>query len=380
MSIRDRQWRDPEIKLIMDYLENGDLPKDERKARKLVLGRSLYQVVDGVLYHMEPDKSLRLIPPVYDQEQLFQEVHGGIFGAHLKDAKIHGELSKHYWWPKMRADICKWCHSCLVCATRQAGRVVQPPLTLIPVSGPFHRVGVDVIKFPKSHAGNQYGVVFVDYLTKWPEVFPTSDQTALTIAKLFVEQIICHHGVPAQLLSDHGAVFLSHLFTEICKLLGVEKLNTTAYHPQTDGLVERFNRTLTDMLAKKVEHSGKDWDTHLPFVLFTYRASLQESTKESPFYLLYGRDPRLPTTLGLDSAQHHIADLDTYKEEVAFKFSEAWKLARDNIKKAQQYQKKQYDHKTRLPRFEVGDRVFVYMPAAKACKAWLFHVSYSGVE
>jgi len=161
--------------------------------------------------------------------------------------------------------------------------------------------------------------------------------------------------VPAQLLSDRGAVFLSHLFTEICKLLGVEKLNTTAYHLQMDGLVERFNRTLTDMLAKKVEHSGKDWDTHLPFVLFAYRASLQESTKESPFYLLYGRDPRLPTTLGLDSAQHHIADLDTYKEEVAFKFSEAWKLARDNIKKAQQYQKKQYDRKTRLPRFEVGD-------------------------
>ena len=76
-------------------------------------------------------------------------VHSGIFGAHLKDAKIHGELSKHYWWPKMRVDICKWCHSCLVCVTRQAGRVVQLPLTLIPVYGPFYRVGVDVIQFPK---------------------------------------------------------------------------------------------------------------------------------------------------------------------------------------------------------------------------------------
>ena len=82
---------------------------------------------------MEPDKSLRLIPPESDRESLFHEVHSGIFGAHLKDAKIHGELSKHYWWPKMRADICKWCRSCLVCVTRQAGRVVQPPLTPIPV-------------------------------------------------------------------------------------------------------------------------------------------------------------------------------------------------------------------------------------------------------
>ena len=79
-----------------------------------------------------------------------------------------------------------------------------------------------------------------------------------------------------QLLSDCGVAFLSHLLMEVCKLLGVEKLNTTAYHPQTDGLAERFNRTLTDMLAKKVEKSGRDSDAHLPFVLLAYRASLQE--------------------------------------------------------------------------------------------------------
>ena len=81
----------------------------------------------------------------------------------------------------MRADIFKWCCSCLMCVTCQAGRVVEPPLTPIPVYGPFYRVGVDVIQFPKSHTGNRYGVVFVDYLTKWPEVFAPSDQTALTI-------------------------------------------------------------------------------------------------------------------------------------------------------------------------------------------------------
>ena len=255
-SIRGSQLKDPNLKLIIDYLENGMLPQDKERARELVLGSSSYQLLDGILYHVEPDKSLRLIPPDHDREHLFRETHSGIFGAHLKDAKIHGELSKHYWWPKMRTDICKWCQSCLVCVTRQAGRSIRPPLTPIPVSGPFHQIGVDIIQFPKSHTGNRYGVVFVDYLTKWPEVFATSDQTALTIAKLFVEQIVCRYGVPAQLLSDRGAAFLSHLLTEICKLLEVEKLNTTAYHPQTDGLVERFNRALTDMLAKKVERIG----------------------------------------------------------------------------------------------------------------------------
>ena len=81
--------------------------------------------------------------------------------------------------------------------------------------------------------------------------------------------------------------------------MGMHKVSTTAYHPQTDGLVERFNRTLTDMLAKTVEKSGRDWDQHLPHVLFAYRASLQESTQESPFYLLYGWDPQLPTSSAL---------------------------------------------------------------------------------
>ena len=134
-----------------------------------------------------------------------------------------------------------------------------------------------MIQFTKSHSGNWYAV---DYLTKWPEVFAMKDQTALTIAQLFVEEIICHYGVPCQLLSDRGAVFLSRLMIEVCNLLGVKKINTKAYHPQPNGLTERFSRTLTDMLAKKVDKIGKDWDTHLPFVLFAYRTSMQELIKE----------------------------------------------------------------------------------------------------
>ena len=157
-------------------------------------------------------------------------------------------------------------------------------------------------------------------------------------------------------------------------MLGVEKLNTTAYHPQTNGLADYcFNRTLTDMLAKRVEQSGRDWDVYISFVLFAYRASLQESTKESPFYLLYRHDPQLSTTLGMDSGQQlHLNDLDTCKADVAFKFSEAYKLARDNIKRAQQSQKKNYDCKTRLPEFKVVDRFFIFEPADKAYKAYKF--------
>ena len=355
------------------------MPNDDKNTRELLLSRAQYHMEEGVLYYVESDKTLCLIPPAGDRKHLFEEAHSGKFGAHLRDAKVHGELSKHYRWPRMRANISEWCQGCLVCATRQPGRAVQPPLTPIPVGGSFHWVGIDVIQFVKSHSGNQYAILFTDYLTKWPEVFANRDQTAFTIAKLFVEEIVCCHGVPSQLLSDCGAVFLSYLMTEICKLLGTNNINMTAYHPQTNGLTEQFNRTLTNMLAKNVEQSGKNWDQHLPYILFTYRASMQESVKESPFYLLHGKDPRLPTTLDMDNNAKQEIDVDIYKGEMAIKFNEAWDLAQNNIKRAQKHQKAYYDKQSKPPRFKVGDRVFVYMPAAKATKAYKFARSFHGL-
>ena len=160
----------------------------------------------------------------------------------------------------IRRDITQWTRGCVTCATRSVGRAVKPPLTPIPVAGPFDRVGVDVIQFPRSRRGNQYAIVFVDYLTKWPEVFPVSDQSAATIANLLVEEVVSQHGVPSEVLSDHGRAFLSGLLREVQQLLGFKKANTSAYHPQMEGLVERFNRTLTAMLAKTVEKRGPDWD------------------------------------------------------------------------------------------------------------------------
>ena len=175
-----------------------------------------------------------------------------------------------------------------MCHPSRVGQAIKPKLMLIPVGGPFDRVGVDILQLPKSSRGHQYAVMFVDYLTKWPEVFPARDQSALTIAKLLVERVICRHGVPTELLSNRGANFLSGLLKEMYMLLGIKKTNTTAYHPQTDGLVERFNHTLLDMLAKTTDGTGRDWDIQLLYVLFAYCSSVHPSTGESPFYLMVG--------------------------------------------------------------------------------------------
>ena len=118
----------------------------------------------------------------------------------------------------------KHCHSCLACATRRGtGRASHPPLQPIPVGRPFHTVGVDILKLPQTYEGNQYVVVFLDYLTKWVNTFPSATQCAETVARLLVEEVICRHGAPECLLSDRGANFLSDLIAEVCRLMKVKR-------------------------------------------------------------------------------------------------------------------------------------------------------------
>ena len=166
---------------------------------------------------------------------------------------------------------------------------------------------------------------------------------------------------------------------EVYKLLGLKKVNTTAYHPQTDGLVERFNRTLTDMLSKKVLRSGKDWDVQLPYVLFAYRASPQQSTEESPFFLLYGRDPAIPTDQMLKpSEDQRNVEVDDYRREIVLRMSAAWEAAQSKIKNAQRRQKHQHDKRARDPKVCEGDRVFLYTPAERTGKAYKFARPFKG--
>ena len=376
---QNAQKADGEFGSTIAFLGEGTLPADSKSAKKVVQTAQQYSLLDGVLYYAQADGCLMVAVPASLRHKLFEEAHGGLFSGHLREAKIYSQLRKHYWWPGMRSDIRKWCRACLVCATRKIGQATKPPLCPIPVAGPFDCVGVDVLQLPHTLDGNQYAVVFVDYLTKWPEVFAVPDQTAETIANLFVKEIISRHGVPAKLLSDRGTNFLSELMQEICKLMGTEKVNTSSYHPQTDGLVERFNRTLTAMLAKTVEKDGRDWDHRLPYVLFAYRTSLQESTRESPFHLLYGRDARLPTEAALSHPRTcYQVDLDDYKVDLVANLSDAWELARKNVQRAQKQQKRQYDYHTTKPTYHIGDRVFVYQPGSIQSKNRKFARPFHG--
>ena len=145
--------------------------------------------------------------------------------------------------------------------------------------GPFHC----------THSGKKYILIVADYFSKWVEAFPMPNQEACTVAKLLVKEVVCRFGVPLLIHSDQGRNFESAVFTEMCQLLGIQKTRTTAHHPQSDGMVERFNRTIKDQLAKFVDyHHQRDWDEHIPYLMLAYRSAIHESTGCTPAKLCLG--------------------------------------------------------------------------------------------
>ena len=159
-------------------------------------------------HHPSVPDIMRIVVPSCLRSILLKDSRSGKFVGHFAEQKIYATLRERYWWRGMRNDVRCYCRSCLVYASRKRPRRRQrPKLQPIPVGGPFHTVGVDVLQLPRSLEGNQYAIVLVDYLTKWPDIFAVPDQTADTIARLLVEEIVSKHGVPEQLLSDHGPNF-----------------------------------------------------------------------------------------------------------------------------------------------------------------------------
>ena len=148
IGLAKSQMDDDELRPVIEFLKNGSLPTDENGARELVLNKKQYVLLDDVLYHMVTDGTLRVIPPDKYRRDIIMEAHDGKFGGHLRDAKVFGQISRTYWWPGMRKEVKLHCRSCEKCASRHVRKAIKPPLTPIPVNGPFDRVGVDVIKFP----------------------------------------------------------------------------------------------------------------------------------------------------------------------------------------------------------------------------------------
>jgi hypothetical protein len=266
----------------------------------------------------------------------------------------------------MYEDIRQYVKTCDSCQHRGKKRTKEP-LHPLSIERPFQRIGIDVVgPLPITERQNRYIVVATDYLTKWPEAKVLSEASDIFVAHFIYEEIICRHGCPEIILSDWGTHFRNQLIDNLLEKFEIQHYLSTPYHPQTNGLVERFNRTLCESLAKTVQ-DVQDWDQHIPSVLFAYRTARQTTTKITPFYLTYGREAKLPIYFQetpekdftiLDCIVQLIDNLPFIREQT-----------RKQIQKVQQKQKEYHDQQIdHVTNFNIGDKVLMYNAAKE--KQW----------
>lgn len=337
---------------------------------KLLRQTRSYLLENNVLYkkHFDPRGSSKLlvIPDSMKEEILLCCHDDPLSGGHLGFAKTFGKIKTRYFWPNMYSEIENYVKSCTNCQHRK--NVPKAPAGLlqpIKVGTPFEKLGIDILgPFPKTKLGNTVIVTAMCYATKWAIAKALPAGSAKHVADFLLEEVICKHGCFAQIISDRGKCFTSKLVTELVKGIGSYPTTTTAYHPKCNGLVEHYNGTLATMLSMYVSTNQKDWDTFVPLVTFAYNTAPQETTKETPFFLIYGRSARLPIdiALGVNSTEENV-------QETLEKLSKTRKEVLKQIESEQLRQKNKYDVGRRHVEYKVGEKVMVYTPIRKVGKS-----------
>ena len=183
-----------------------------------------------------------------------------------------------------------------MCASKKnPSKIYQAPMKSFDVGAPFERIALDILgPLPRTKQGNKYLLVIGDYFSKWLEAIPLRNQESTTVAKKLVDRIVSIFGVPLFIHTDQESNFESEVFQELCIILGNTKTRTTSLRPQSDGMVERANRTIEDMLTSFVSENQNDWNEHINLLMLAYRSAQHESTGVSPYEMLFARQPTLP--------------------------------------------------------------------------------------
>uniref|UniRef100_A0A1B0GHP0 RNA-directed DNA polymerase n=2 Tax=Lutzomyia longipalpis TaxID=7200 RepID=A0A1B0GHP0_LUTLO len=370
----------PELMKVRGWVESNCLPdrdeiigeSDWTKHLWAKLG-SLEISDSGILYfrRQEQNESSRplVVVPRAIVPEILCEVHDAPAGGHLGIKRTLKRVRERFYWPFHTRDVRDFVATCQKCGEKKGPqRKTRGQLSPTAIGCPFERIAVDITgPFPITTRGNRYILVAMDYFSKWPEILPIPDQTAETVARALVEQVFSRYGVPQLIHSDQGRNFEADLFRQVMALMGSEKTRTTPLHPQSDGMVERFNRTLLNYLAKFVEEDQDRWDEFLPMAGLAYRTATHEATGESPATVLFGRNLTLPVDLLVGESPTETTDsgADSPSTYVAKLRQQLWKIhwrAREQLQHSAEDAKRRYDLRRNVREFVVDDLVWLHAP------------------
>ena len=347
-NLQQAQQDDPYISTIME-LKLADMPKFPYFVWAGTPSLRVFwhcwddlYLVNGLLVkNLSANHSLprySFVIPGHLVQSVMQGLHCSPFSGHLGLKRTLLKAKERYFWPHMTTQLQDFVKNCQVCAQIKLDpNHIKAPLQSITVNEPFIFWAMDYMgPLPETTQGNKHLLVIMDHFTKWCEVFPTKDQKARTVAEILVSKVFSRFGPPTVIHSDQGRNFESNLMHEICCLMGVHKSRTSAYHPQCDGLVERQNRTLQDMLTSYVSKHQHDWDCWVDLVAYAYNTSTHASTGYSPYEMVFGRLARTPLELDLGLPLKNPCSQHEYAALIRRNLQSVADVARENLARSRQ--------------------------------------------
>jgi hypothetical protein len=349
---------------IYTYLTSNTLPEDfsPQQQQQLIKQSNNYILKDNLLFKKDKKNSQKLYRVINKDEltTVLYMMHNDLTSDHLGIEATFNKIRSRYYWSQYYEDIKRYIESCDACQRRGRPRKKQE-LYPIPVNSPFYQIGIDIVEpLPRTKNGKKYIITAMDYLTKWPEARALTEAIAQKVADFIYEQIICQHGCSQIILTDRRTHFNNNMVDLLLEKFKIKHLLSTPYHPQTNGLVERFNRTLCKSLAKMSDQTN-DWDLFITPVLFAYRTIKHSTTQIEPFFMVYGRSARLPMDhleeddqmAENDRLHHLIDDVPQIRQK-----------AKAQVLQAQNKQKEKHGQISKNTiDFQIGDKVLYFKVA-----------------
>ncbi|GKC63909.1 reverse transcriptase domain-containing protein [Tanacetum coccineum] len=348
----------------VEYLRDGTLPEDSKDASKLYVKARQYELLQGVLYRRSFLKPwLRCVRPL-QADYVIREIHEGSCSLHAGPRSVVAKAMRSgYYWPTMHRDARDTIRKCKDCQIhRPVPREPQQPLTPITAPWPFYKWGIDIAgPFPEGPGKVKFLIVAMDYFTKWIEAKAVATISGTQVKKFVWNDIVCRFGLPGEIISDNGKQFSGDPFKDWCEKLNIVQRFASVKHPQSNGLVERVNRSLGEGIKARLGENNKNWLEELPHVLWAHCTMIKSSNDDTPFSLTYGTEAVISAEIGMPTYRTMAVDVVHNDEEIRLNLDLVEKRReRAAIREAPAMlkMKRYYDARVRNVAFRPGD--FVY--------------------